>query len=139
MRVLAALSVVALFAVAPLAPTAYAQEQECASDIKSACKDATGKDVLSCIEKGMASFSDLCKKKVAAVKGQWGEFVKACQPDLEKACGASKVADGSLGKCVKENEAKVGNACKTSYAAMKAGGLLPAGTKLPVKIPGFGK
>src|SRR4051812_34891180 len=93
-----------------------AQEAECKGDIKSLCKDSTGKDVLDCIEKHQGDFAEPCKKKIATVKDKWDGFKKACQPDLEKACGDKKVGDGTLGKCVKANEKSMGGDCKTAYA-----------------------
>lgn len=136
MRLIAKVAVVCMSALAPLA---FAQEQECQADIKKVCKDATGKDVFSCIEKNQAAFSEPCKKKIAEVKGKWPELVKACQPDMEKTCGTGKVGDGTLGKCVKANESKMSSGCKTAYASMKAGNVIPAGVKVPKGIPGFGK
>ena len=50
-------------AVAAAVP-GFAQENECGADIKTACKDATGKDVLGCIEQQQNNFSDACKKKI---------------------------------------------------------------------------
>ena len=112
-----------------------AQEAECKGEIKKFCKDATGKDVLTCMEQHKDEYAAPCKDKIAAIKDKWADFVKACQPELEKTCGDKKVSDGSLGKCVKEKEKSVGTGCKSAYAMMKAplpkGVKMPAGLKLP--------
>ncbi len=118
---------------------AFAQEKDCGNDIKTLCKDSTGADVLTCIEQQEKNFSDVCKKKIGAVRSSWPALVSACKPELTKLCGDKKVGDGSLGKCVRESEGKLGTECKTSYAQMKLdAAALPGGAKLPAGIPGMG-
>ena len=65
-------------------PLAAAQEQECANDIKTVCKESTGKDVLGCIDQQQKSFSAGCKAKLAGLKAAWPGFVAACKASYRR-------------------------------------------------------
>lgn len=86
----------------------------CLEDIEKLCKDTQPGEgrIVACLKKNEAKVSEACKAKGLELKKTAEELKAACQKDLDTLCKGVEPGEGRLAKCLKDNEAKVSDACK---------------------------
>jgi len=87
-------------------------EKACDADMKKLCKDAKG-DVRACLAEHEKELSKDCTKHFS-VAGY--RAAQACEADFQKYC-AEAAANGTLGKCVQANQAKLSAKCRNALIA----------------------
>jgi hypothetical protein len=96
----------------PAAETVMPWEKACDADMKKLCKDAKG-DVRACLAEHEKELSKDCTKHFS-VAGY--RAAQACEADFQKYC-AEAAANGTLGKCVQANQAKLSAKCRNALIA----------------------
>jgi hypothetical protein len=96
-------------AAAPAAPVEMPWEKACDADIKKLCKDVKD-DVRPCLADHEKELSKDCSKHFSAAGYR---VAKLCEADFAKYC-AEAAANGTLGKCVQANQAKLSPKCRNA-------------------------
>ncbi len=96
-------------------------EGPCRADIQKFCSEVKpgGGRLLKCLNENKAGLSSGCKAAHAEMEGLMFEAQEACREDGEKLCEGLKSGEGRMFKCLKENEAKLSETCKSSLASGK--------------------
>ena len=56
-----------------------------------------------------------------AVVARRGAIMQACQADIQTYCTGMVLGDGKLGKCIRENRAKLSTPCQTALQSLRGG------------------
>jgi hypothetical protein len=123
----------ALFLVVAAAAPAvsYANDEHmehsgaCKADREKFCKDVKPGEgrIVKCMKEHEADLSPECKEKMSEAKEKMGEkkeeWNKACGEDQKTLCGDVKKGHGAVMKCLKKNESKLSEGCKSYMSEMK--------------------
>ncbi|MBL6990640.1 MAG: hypothetical protein ISR65_12720 [Bacteriovoracaceae bacterium] len=94
----------------------------CASDFEKYCKDSLKErgGRRECISKNQDKFSDACKSKIEERKKRHGGRKDSkCREDFDKYCKDSLKGRGGRRECVRENQDKFSDACKSEIEERK--------------------
>jgi hypothetical protein len=94
------------------APAEMPWEKACDGDIKKLCKDVKD-DVRPCLADHEKELSKDCTKHFSAAGYR---VAKLCEADFQKFC-ADAAANGTLGKCVQANQAKLSAKCRNALVS----------------------
>jgi len=103
-------------------------DEACKGDVDKYCKDVKPGQgrMMSCLRTNQANLSTSCKEQIAAVEQrhhQMGErahlMAEACKGDMQQYCKDVKAGEGRMGRCLKENEAKLSEGCRGAMRGMK--------------------
>jgi len=95
--------------------------EACKADAKRHCKGVEpGKGRMAgCLRKNEASLSGACQEQLAQMderrkhaRGRMHEIGEACEGDAKQYCADVRPGGGRMGRCLKDNEAKLSAACK---------------------------
>ena len=93
-------------------------ERPCGADIDKFCAqvEAGGGRIARCLKSHENDLSPACKDHLKEVKGKLEEIHKDCQGDVDSLCKDVKAGGGRILRCLRQNEAKVSQACKDAMA-----------------------
>jgi hypothetical protein len=94
------------------APPEMPWEKACDADIKKLCKDVKD-DVRPCLADHEKELSKDCTKHFSAAGYR---VAKLCEADFQKYC-AEAATNGTLGKCVQANQAKLSAKCRNALVS----------------------
>jgi ElaB/YqjD/DUF883 family membrane-anchored ribosome-binding protein len=123
-NVLAAACLGSFFATTVLAADQAAGRGACRADVEKLCKDVERGHggIAKCLKDNEAQLSPECKQHLTQMQehmhARMQEFAEACKGDVEQYCKDAQPGHGRIGKCLKENEAKLSQACKDQMAQM---------------------
>lgn len=115
------------------APKPPHQMGACHEDVQKFCKDVKPGHgaIAECIKAHEAELSAPCKEeheKMTAMRekmrAEHKSMMEACKADEEKFCKDVKPGHGAIGKCMKEHEAELSEACKDAHAKMPKPGMM---------------
>ena len=100
-------------------------QRACKSDLDQYCKDVPrgqGK-VVGCLREHSDNLSSSCKAELAQIdkrhqqmQGRMHGAGEACKGDVAQFCQGVQPGGGRVAKCLKENEAKLSDACKSALS-----------------------
>ncbi len=113
-----------------LRPAGPAQAQEqgargaCKADVEKLCKDVKPGEgrIAKCLKRNEADVSPGCKDAMAQMHDKMQAFMEACGDDAKQYCQGVKRGHGRILKCLKENEAKLSEGCRTAMQGAHGGG-----------------
>lgn len=97
--------------------------EACKADVEQHCRDvAPGKGrVMGCLRKNEANLSAGCREQVAKMDAQrerahqrMHAAAEACKDDARQYCADIKRGGGRMMRCLKDNEAKLSQNCRTA-------------------------
>lgn len=101
----------------------------CRSDLQTYCAgvERGGGRMLQCLKQHEAKLSPDCKGAIHRIVTTAGEnnggrlkLIPACRADIDSVCAGVEKGAGRIGKCLRENEAKLSKTCQGAIAEMKA-------------------
>jgi hypothetical protein len=134
MRILLITAVAVGMATAAFAQQPSGGQQKggvCRAEVETLCgaAKAQGREAMrACLEEKRGQFSAACQEDMKKMregrkddrKGQCKRMA-ACQPDVSSLCSGVQPGEGRILQCLKQNEAKVSQACKDALAKGKKG------------------
>ncbi len=102
--------------------------EACKGDVEKYCKDVKPGEgrMAGCLRKNEASLSAGCKEQMTQMDERrehmhkrMQEVADACKSDMQQYCKDVQMGGGRMGRCLKENEAKLSEGCKTALAPKK--------------------
>lgn len=95
----------------------------CRTDAATYCADAAKGGRRQCLRDNVAKLSPECQAALANVGGGKGKGRRAaCRGDVQTVCAGVEKGKGAIGKCLRENIAKLSPACAATIEARKAKG-----------------
>jgi cysteine rich repeat protein len=112
-----------------LCPAGSAQAQEraargaCKADVEKLCKDVKPGEgrIAQCLKSNEANVSAGCKEAMAQMHDKMQAFMDACGEDAKQYCGGVQRGHGRIWRCLKENDAKLSEGCRTAMQGAKGG------------------
>jgi len=101
-------------------------EQACKGDLEQYCKDVPRGQgrVVGCLRDHAGNLSASCKEQLSQIDARHQQMQarmhgvgEACKGDLQQYCQGVQPGGGRLAKCLKANEAKLSDACKSALSA----------------------
>ena len=116
-------TVSAALAATLLATTLHAADEPpgrgpCRADVEKLCKGiepGQGR-IMQCLKDKQDQVSPDCKQHLTQMREHMREFSEACKGDVEQYCKDVQPGQGHIGKCLRQNEAKLSPACKEQMA-----------------------
>mgnify|MGYP001614479854 CR=1 FL=1 len=112
------LSALILALAVSFAAPLMAQEEACKADVEKLCKDVEPGDgrLVKCLKEHEAELSAPCKAAGEEMRDGREAMKEACKADFDAFCKGIEPREGRLIKCMKENEAKVSEKCRSVMA-----------------------
>jgi len=106
---------------ASFAAPLMAQDEACKADIEKLCKDVQPGEggIMQCLKEHQAELSAPCKAAGEKMRAGKEAMKEACKADFDTLCKGVEPGEGRLIKCLKENEAKLSETCKSVMAKEK--------------------
>lgn len=90
---------------------------ECKADREKYCANipkGEKKAMWKCMNDNEAQFSEACKAHRAKMREKSKAIKQACKEDYKKLCKDTRPGQGHIIRCLRENEAQLGEACKSA-------------------------
>ena len=99
----------------------------CKADAEKLCKDVRPGDgrMARCLKQHEASVSPGCKEAMAQARQKAQALREACRSDAKQYCRGVKPGHGRMLTCLKQNEAKLSEACRAALQGAHGEGTQP--------------
>jgi len=121
---LPALALMFLSPSAPAQPPEQGARAACRADVEKLCKDVQPGQgrIAQCLKQNQAEVSPGCKQAMAQMHDKMQAFMEACGDDTKQYCQDVKPGHGRILKCLKQNEAKLSEGCRTTMQGAHGSG-----------------